>query len=65
MTLILIALWIIGSTFQWYWLVFALLIDIMWIVIKLNFQAVLIRRSVEQAFLSLQPEPGETPPPSA
>jgi hypothetical protein len=68
MTLMLIALWIAGHTFKWYWLIAAVALDLAWVSIKLNFMAVLVRRSVEDALYSLQQDstpsdPGNTPPP--
>lgn len=54
MTLMLIALWIAGHSFQWYWLIASVLLDLIWMSIKLNFMAMLVRRSVED---------GQLPPP--
>jgi len=62
MTLMLFALWIAGHTFQWYWLIVAVAIDVVWLSIKLNFMAVLVRRSVEDALYSLQQAPGPSDP---
>jgi hypothetical protein len=67
MTLILVALWIAGSAIAWYWFLAAIVLDLLWLSIKLNFMAVIVRRSVEDVLQSLaaQMEPPAPPPPSA
>lgn len=49
MTFILIALWIAGHSFAWWWLIASVALDLVWLSIKLNFLAVLVRRSIEDA----------------
>ncbi len=68
MTLTLIALWIAGFTCKWYWFAGAFLLDAVWLSIKLNFIAALVRRSVEQAMVEIARQVAEasedTAPPS-
>lgn len=61
MTIMLIALWIAGHSFQWYWLIATVALDLVWFSIKLNFLTVLIRRSIEEAVI---PD-DRLPPPQA
>lgn len=49
MTFILIALWIAGHEFNWWWVPAAFVLDVIWMLIKLNFFTVLIRRSIEES----------------
>jgi hypothetical protein len=70
MTLLLVALWIAGHEFHWWWLLASLAFDAVWLSIKLNFLAVLVRRSVEQAMADMAAQVAESieenqPPPQA
>jgi hypothetical protein len=49
MTLMLIALWIAGFSYKWYWLIGTIVLDTLWLTIKLNFLTVLVRRSIEES----------------
>jgi hypothetical protein len=64
MTLMLIALWIAGHSFQWYWLIASVAVDLIWLSIKLNFLAMLVRRSVEESQASAEPSSGGGQPPA-
>ncbi len=64
MTLILIALWIAGHHFEWFWLLGAVALDVIWFSIKLNFLTVLMRRSVQEALLEVAEAANETTPPA-
>jgi len=57
MTLPLLALLIAGFTIKWYWIVGAVVIDLVWMSIKLNFFTILIRRSIEES-KNQDPGPG-------
>jgi hypothetical protein len=67
MTLMLFALWIAGHEFHWWWLIVSLAIDAVWLSIKLNFLAVLVRRSVEESLPVVEMPPLQPPsgPPAA
>ncbi len=56
MTLMLIALLIAGHHFEWYWLLGSVALDLILLFIKLNFLAIIVRRSVEEATISYTDE---------
>jgi len=65
MTLMLAALWIAGHEFHWWWFAVSVLVDLVFMALKLNFLTVLIRRSIEDAKLQDLPPAAMTPPPSS
>ena len=65
MTIVLLALLIAGHHFQWYWLIGAVVLDIFWLSIKLNFLTVLIRRSIEASKYEMEEDPAPPAPPTA
>ncbi len=63
MTFILIALWIVGNTFKWYWLAGAVVLDLVLLSIRLNFITALVRRAIEESAKFYEQPPG--PPPGS